>query len=106
MMIHQLDQSEAILKVRTAGTVTIRKSEAKSLKKTSGKRSLKMVMTSTSHLQSINQSSINSPAHRSNSRSLEKDFSSHFDVDEIEEGNLAEILQDETIVKDQVTSAA
>ena len=54
-----------------------------------------------------NQSSNRSSEHRSNSNS-EKDFYSHFNVDEIGEGELTQILQDEdkTITEDQVTSAA
>ena len=42
--------------VRTGGTVTVQKSEAKPLKKTIWKKSLIMIMTSTSRLKRINQS--------------------------------------------------
>ena len=58
--------------------------------------------------QSLNQSSNRSPEHRSNINSPEQDFNSHFDVEEIWEGELTQIQQDqdETIKEDQVTYTA
>ena len=56
--------------------------------------------------QKINQSSNRSPEYRSNNNSQEQEFNSHFDVDEIDKGELTQMLQDVMITEDQVTSAA
>ena len=83
------------------------------MKRTKKKRSLRRITISTSLLQinqsiDLDQSSNRSPKHRSNINSPEQDFNSNFNVDEIGEGELTQILQDEeeTITDDQVTSAA
>ena len=56
--------------------------------------------------QSINQSINRSPGQRSSSNSLEQNFTSHFNVYKIGEGELTQRLYRMTITGDQLTSAA
>ena len=104
--------SEAKVEVMPARAVTVQIWGVNPLTWTK-KKSLRRITISTSLLQinqsiNLDQSSNRSPKHRSNINSPEQDFNSNFNVDEIGEGELTQILQDEeeTITDDQVTSAA